>query len=80
MALSLRAFQRLRHVAEFVSEDLEEIGEELAVLSDRQHQEDRELEERRTLIRARREAAEWVTIDMIFRPGDFLFTHNYLIL
>ena len=58
VALSLRAFQRLRHVAEFVSEDLEEIGEELAVLSDRQHQEDRELEERRTLIRARREAAE----------------------
>ena len=69
VALSMRAFQRLRHVAEFVSEDLEEIGEELAVLSDRQHQEDRELEERRTLIRARREAAEWVTIDMIFRPG-----------
>ena len=64
VALSLRAFQRLHHVAEFVSEDLQEIGDELAVLSERQHQEDRELEEWRTRIRARREAAEWVTIDM----------------
>ena len=63
VALSLSAFQRLRHVAEFIEEDLEELADELESETRRQDEEGEALEARRAQIRARREGAAVVCVE-----------------
>ena len=58
VALSLKAFRRLRTLSEFVQDDLERLSEYLTAEQERLEWEDRYLEARREEIRARRAAVE----------------------
>ena len=70
VALSLHAFQRLRHVAEFIEEDLEELANGLESESHHQHEKDEALEAHHAQIQARLEdtaavCSEW-SMDGVF--------------
>ena len=78
VALSLRAFQRLCHVAEFIEEDLEELADELESETRRQDEEDEALETRRAQIRARREGAAVVCVEWSMGFSLYHYTHIYI--